>query len=225
MVRIFWSAILLALLAACAAYPQTHKDSLLVNLRPILPKKSVAADILDDGWHTGWVLPARPFLEALPSLRPYFPHAQVIMVGWGNRYFYEAHHPGAWRGLQALFPSSSVVLIQGIPHKNWRSFLLPNVRLLALPLSPDQFQKLMQYIASYIVWKHHDRKNALREAWYPHGVFFPSDGTYDAFHTCNTWTAQSLHFIGYPVTGSGVLFAAQVEGLWKAISPLIVKSK
>jgi hypothetical protein len=50
----------------------------------------------------------------------------------------------------------------------------------------------------------------LADGPYPGSLFFASDATYDAFHTCNTWTVESLRAAGYPVSTSFVIFASQV---------------
>ncbi|MHB0887352.1 DUF2459 domain-containing protein [Acidithiobacillus sp.] len=43
-------------------------------------------------------------------------------------------------------------------------------------------------------------------------------GTYDAFYTCNTWTATALHIAGLPVDPQGVLFARQVMSAIQRLS-------
>jgi hypothetical protein len=42
--------------------------------------------------------------------------------------------------------------------------------------------------------------------------FFASPLSYDAFHTCNTWTAEGLYVAGVPVSYHGVIFAGQLWG-------------
>lgn len=207
----------LLLLSGCGALSVAGTDNLQAIAHEGHYQQPIHAAILDTGWHTGWVLPAQPVWQELPILRPYFPEARVLLVGFGNRGFYEARNPGVLLGLRALFPSPAVVLLQGIPHQHWRSFLLPQVHLLPLTLSPAQFQKLVHYVARAILWKRNGPEPIMREPWYPHGLFFPSTEPYDAFHTCNNWTAQSLHVMGFPVSSSGIFFAGQVQGLWKQI--------
>ncbi len=48
--------------------------------------------------------------------------------------------------------------------------------------------------------------------------YYASRGTYDAFDTCNTWTADMLHAGGLPVPTAGVLFVGQIMGIARSIS-------
>jgi hypothetical protein len=48
-------------------------------------------------------------------------------------------------------------------------------------------------------------------------VFYAARGTYDAFDTCNTWTAGMLHDGGLPVSSAGVVFPGQVMRMARAI--------
>ncbi len=52
---------------------------------------------------------------------------------------------------------------------------------------------------------------------YPGSVFYAARGTYDAFDTCNTWTAEMLHAGGLPMPTAGVLFAGQAMGMARRI--------
>jgi hypothetical protein len=45
---------------------------------------------------------------------------------------------------------------------------------------------------------------------YAGSEFFAALGTYDAFDTCNTWTATMLATAGLPVSASGIMFSHQV---------------
>ena len=49
----------------------------------------------------------------------------------------------------------------------------------------------------------------LADGPYVGSVFYASNETYDAFHTCNTWTALLLREAGFPIDPH-VLFAGQV---------------
>src|SRR5205823_10778951 len=44
---------------------------------------------------------------------------------------------------------------------------------------------------------------------YPQSLFYAATGTYDAMHTCNTWTAEGLQIAGLPVSAAGIVFADQ----------------
>ncbi len=50
----------------------------------------------------------------------------------------------------------------------------------------------------------------LADGPYAGSVFYAANETYDAFYTCNTWTALVLRQGGLPVDPRGVVFAEQV---------------
>jgi hypothetical protein len=208
--RYLWLLLLAITMSACARV--STKAPLIVSpLAGIRMQGPVHAYILDAGWHTGWALPSSTFLHVLPQLKPFFPKARELMVGWGNRRFYMARNPGIIVGLEALWPSRSVVLIQGIRRKSWKTALSHHVHLYPISLNKHQMLLLVQYIAHYIRATHGQPLHPKARPWYPHGWFFRSTGTYDAFHTCNTWTAASLKFMGFPVHPSRALLDGKVN--------------
>ena len=200
-------------MTGCANWEQKTHLHCVPTAYTKLPKR-IHASILDTGWHTGWALPAKPVLSALPKIAPYFTHDRELLIGWGNRNFYMARNPGIGLALGALLPSKSVILIQGIHRKHWQHALLPKVRLLSLQLNRKRFWALVQYIARYMSTAPNGKLQPTSTNWYRNGWFFPSPGVYYAFHTCNTWTVQSLSRMGYPVSATGVLFANQVYRIW-----------
>ncbi|APZ43173.1 DUF2459 domain-containing protein [Acidihalobacter ferrooxydans] len=169
--------------------------------------------ILNNGWHTGFALPAQALREYLPGLGRWLPTSGEVLIGWGNRRFYMAHHPGPAAALAAVLPSPAVLLVQHLRGPDWRRQLLPSTRLYLLPLDALRLHRLDVFIGKAIA-----RPVAVaREPWRPHGRFFASTETYDLFHTCNTWTAQALAAMGYTVQPAGVIVSAQVIDLWHGI--------
>ncbi len=57
----------------------------------------------------------------------------------------------------------------------------------------------------------------LRAGPYPGSVFWAASGTYDAFSTCNTWTADGLRAAGIPL-GGPIVFAGQVMSQLRRIA-------
>lgn len=212
----------LLLISGCASNapgPSTPIPPGAYDPQGILPshQNHISAFVLDTGWHTGWAVPAKPFLQVAPVFRRWFAQDRELLIGWGNQQFYMAQHPGLFTGLSALFPSHSVVLIQGIRARRWRSQLLPRVRLFPVPLDRAHFERLVQYVLRALRFPLQADGFPKSMPWYTHGEFFRSRETYDAFHTCNTWTTQSLRYLGYPVSSSGVLFAGQVQSIVQSL--------
>jgi len=173
--------------------------------------------VIDDGWHTGIILSAKALGPGLADLRHRFPDARYLVFGWGNRRFYEAASPGAGRAIAALFPSSSVIFVQEIRgHEQLKPS--PGTDLRWLCISASGMRRLDGFLETYF---RKDRRGRLvrAEPSPSHGEFYTSTGTYDALHTCNTWTAEALHVGGLPVHSAGILFAAQVMSEIRPLQP------
>ncbi|HET8700263.1 MAG TPA: DUF2459 domain-containing protein, partial [Nitrococcus sp.] len=64
----------------------------------------VAIGVLDEGWHTGLIIPAAATGPSLAGLHEWFPEAKYLVFGWGNRAFYTATYSGLGTALSALLP-------------------------------------------------------------------------------------------------------------------------
>jgi uncharacterized protein (TIGR02117 family) len=159
--------------------------------------------VVDAGWHTGLVLYSRDLGAQLLSLRRWFPDANYLVIGWGERSFYMGANPGVGTALRALFPAPSVLFVQG--HAEPPTYV--EVRWLCL--SPVQTRRLDAYLAHYLRTQPNGEPIDLGPGLTPNSHFFASTGTYNAFHTCNTWTAAALEYAGLPVSAQGVVFAGQ----------------
>jgi uncharacterized protein (TIGR02117 family) len=195
-----------ALPGGCATGLPPIEESELAALPPhIEPVGSgMRIGVVDAGWHTGLVLSSHDLGTRLLRLRRWFPDANYLFIGWGERSFYMAANPGVATALRALFPSPSVLLVQG--HAEPPTYL--EVRWLCL--SPVQARKLHVYLSHYLRTQANGDPIDLGPGVSPDSHFFASTGTYDAFHTCNTWTAAALEYSGLPVKAQGVVFAGQV---------------
>jgi uncharacterized protein (TIGR02117 family) len=169
----------------------------------------VSIGVLDEGWHTELVLPVRALGPSLADLHHWFPEAKYLVYGWGNRNFYMATHPGPGMAIAALFPSSSVVFVDGLPEHP-KNALPPDAHLRWICVSRTGVWRLDAYLGDFLRMGPRGTPVSLAPGPFPGSRFFASTGTYDAFHTCNTWTAAALKFAGLPVSDKGVMFAGQV---------------
>lgn len=201
--------LLAALLSGCVRAMPSPSIPLSPPTATRISALPVSIAVVDEGWHTGLMLPATAVDASLPEIRQWFPHASYLLFGWGNRRYYMAAHPGLMTGLGALFPSSSVMLIQGLSG-NPQKILLPDVRIFRLCISQTHMAHLDQYLAGYLQAGPQGGLMDLKPGPWPDSWFFASPKTYDAFHTCNTWTMRALHFAGLPVHSQGVIFSQQV---------------
>jgi uncharacterized protein (TIGR02117 family) len=164
--------------------------------------------VIAGGWHTELGLPLEALSGPLAALKPDFPSARYLVLGWGARDYYMAENPGIGDILRAATPGPAVMLAIPLQISPEAFFGASNV--FVLPAGPEGIQRLSEFLWSYL---------AVDKAWpprrigtgpFPQSVFYPSTGTYNIGHTCNTWTAEALHDAGLPVNATGVVFAGQV---------------
>lgn len=214
-----WTAIAtmaVTLVSGCAAAPPSSKP-LAAPPGYLAAHRATAVGVLDQGWHTGLVLPARAMAPALEQLRRWFPAAQYLVFGWGNRTFYMTPHPGSGTALAALFPSPSVVFVYSLPKD--LPTALPQSKLRWLCLSRGGARRLAIYLAHYLKKRPGDKLVDLGRGPFPDSRFFAATGRYDVFHTCNTWTVAALAFAGLPVSASGIVFAGQAMSEIRSLPP------
>jgi len=164
-----------------------------------------AVGVLIAGWHTGLLLPSDE-LGVLKVLQ-HDPATPYVSLGWGNRRFYMARHPGSGDALAALLPSSSVLLVQTLAHAS--DAVPAEGRIKWVCIDRAELWRLQVYLHDSLQWRL-GQPLVVGAGPLPHGRFYASSERYDAFHTCNTWTLAALQFAGLPVMAEGVLFAAQV---------------
>ncbi len=200
-------ALALLVLAGCAP----PSASAPTRLGPAIAS-GPALGVIREGWHTGLIVPESELTGALRPLRKPLAPAPFVIIGWGQRGYYMARDPGLLTGLAALFPSASVIHV-----RPWRPRPGPRSprRRTWLHLPAGGWRGLRAFLDHAFAWRPHDRLRALG-ARGRRGLFFASTGTYDAFHTCNTWTMQALHAARLPAASTGVLFAGQVRGALRA---------
>jgi hypothetical protein len=162
-----------------------------------------------NSWHTQVGLPAWAITAPLSTLKHRFPKARFLMFGWGARDFYMARHGTFEEAMRALFPTSSVVLVMGINKASQRRFF-KGAHSVPVQVSRAGMHRLSRYLWRYLDKVRPGVPRRLAAGPYPTSAFYASAATYDAFHTCNAWTAEALHVAGLPVRAGGVLFAGQV---------------
>ncbi len=205
--QVIVAGMLAGLVAGCANAIPSSGVHLSVHSPIAAHPKSIG--VVDDGWHTELILPATEVESSLPEIRPWFPKAKYLVFGWGNRYYYMARRPGWLSGLDALFPSTSVMLIQGL-SVNPQKVFPPDIHIRWLCIPGTGLAHMDAYLADYLQAGPKGGLRELRRGPWAYSWFFASTGTYDAFHTCNTWTAAALKFAGLPVSDKGVMLAGQV---------------
>jgi uncharacterized protein (TIGR02117 family) len=204
---------LLALLASCT--------NLSVKA-PVTAASPAATTIyvIARGWHTELALPAADAVGKLAAFRGDFPGAHWLSFGWGERAFFMARHPSVGEALRSLFPAPSVLLVSGLVHT-------PRAGEESVPLRVSQsgLVALSHFLWKYVATSARGAPKRLRRGPRAASAFYASDGTYDLFHTCNTWTAAALRAAGLPVTVGGVILAGQVMKQVRALQTVTSQSR
>lgn len=169
--------------------------------------------VLDSGWHTGLILSRAELGPTLTGLLQPARDAQYFMFGWGNRRFYMAPNPTFGMDIAALFPSQSVMLVEDCATAP-RACYSPEIQLQTVSVTANGLEHLDGYLVASLQTDAQGRLEPLAPGPDADSKFYPSGLSYDAFHTCNTWTAEALHDAGVPINYHGVIFADQ---LWRQL--------
>jgi uncharacterized protein (TIGR02117 family) len=169
--------------------------------------------VLDSGWHTGLILARAELGPALIRLLQPAAAVQYLMFGWGNRRYYMSPDPTFGMGIAALFPSQSVLLIESCKLPP-RACYTNVVKFHVVAVSAEGLRRLDDYLLHSLRAVDHGRLQPLAAGPDAGSKFYASGLSYDAFHTCNTWTAEALHDAGLPVDYHGVIFSGQ---LWRQL--------
>ncbi len=171
------------------------------------PASGPVIGVLFAGWHTGLILP----VDELGPLRARLPVAaddRYVSFGWGNRRFYIVPRPSVFDALAALLPSASTMLVMGAPHV--RDLLPSSATYRALCASRREVSRIDRYVLHSLRVRN-DEAVILARGPVPESIFVASRLRYDAFDTCNTWTATALAYAGFPLQTDGVLFSSQLK--------------
>lgn len=180
------------------------------------PADDVILYVIERGWHSDIGLPADEITGPLTGLAQRFPGVRFLTFGFGERQFLLARRATLGGMLSAMLPSRSALLMTALDASPEAAFGAEHV----VPLHVSR-AGLTRIEAA--VWQEIDKTPAgepigLGDGPYPGSVYFAALGTYDAFDTCNTWTAEMLHAGGMPVPADGVLFVGQIMGMARAIA-------
>ena len=192
--------LLASLLAGCASLGSAANGP--------LPSGPAVIYVVERGWHTDVGLPTDEVRGPLATLGQDFPGVRFMVFGFGERVYYMSRHAGSGDTLTALLPSPSAILMTALSAPPPEAF--PGHTVVRLRLSQAGVDRIGDAI-----WESFEKTPSggavhLGPGPYLGSMFYASRETYDAFHTCNTWTAALLRRGGIPTDPAGVLFADQV---------------
>jgi uncharacterized protein (TIGR02117 family) len=196
-VRAIVAALLAGWLAGCTVMPTDVP----------VPDGEATIYVVGRGWHTDIGLPVDEVTGQLASLGHDFPGIRFMVFGFGEREFYMARSEGSGEMLAALFPSKSAILMTALRAPPMEAFADHQVVTLRLP--PASVERIATTLWQDLEKTPDGSAVRLADGPYVGSAFYAATETYDAFHTCNTWTALVLRDAGIPVD-THVLFAGQV---------------
>ena len=132
---------------------------------------------------------------------------RVLCFGFGERQYLVSQDHGLLTELSALLPSRAALLMTALRAPPQAAFGAENV--VVLHVSPAAEAALRRFIGRSLKRDAAGAPIRLRDGPYPGSVFWAAAGTYDAFSTCNTWTADGLRAAGVTL-GGPIVFAGQV---------------
>jgi uncharacterized protein (TIGR02117 family) len=179
--------------------------------QPIEPSTGDAiVYVVGRGWHTDIGLPSEEITGSLTALKNAYPSATVLVLGFGERQFLVNRQKSVGAMLNALLPSQSALLLTALRASPQAAFGDQNV--VTLHVSHEALRRIETRIWQEFELSSVAKPTRLAEGPYPGSTFYAAAGTYDAFFTCNTWTAETLRAGGLPMPAGGVLFSGQVMG-------------
>jgi uncharacterized protein (TIGR02117 family) len=179
-------------------------------------EKSTTIYVTSNGWHSAIVV-----LQALlpPGAIPEaadFPRAIYLSLSWGDAEYFPVRRPTIGMKLRAaLQPTPAVIHLAGLQSHPRDAFPLDEVVELKIPA--HGFRTLVAYLDSTFARDGAERAQSIAPGLYSFSLFYPAEGDFHLFNTCNTWTARGLKAGGWPIRVSGTMSAedlmAQVRHL------------
>jgi len=182
-------------LVGCASLPAPPQDA---------PVASIA--VVERGWHTDVCLRYEDAGAPVQALARGFDGARYLCFGFGERQFVMARRGGLLAMLSALLPSRAALLMTVLNAPPDAAFGQPSV--VALQVGRSGLGGLQRYLRDSVQDTAGGEPVRLGEGPYPGSLFFAATGTYDAFFTCNTWTAGALQAAALPVDANTLFSGA-----------------
>ncbi len=148
--------------------------------------------------HTDILLPLTPELRAAfafaesAGVPVQHPEAEWLMFGWGSRAFYTT--AGTYADITASAVLTAATGDSSVIRLDLTGTLTPMENLRFLQLSEAQFQALVQGLLATFATKTPLDHPGFTEL----DAFFPANGRFHLFRTCNAWLGQTFRDSGIP---------------------------
>lgn len=168
---------------------------------PAAEKRTAAFYVDSHGWHSGIFIPRAAIPPgAWPSgvVEQDFAGCAYLELGWGDRKFYPAKHPGVLMAFDAaLLPGPSVLHIAGLQPPladahTWSA-------LVKVPCTRGELAGLCRDLGRSFERDSRGRTRRMGPGLYgAKSGFYPAQGSYWIGNNCNNWTARELRAGGLP---------------------------
>ena len=200
-----WQALgaIVLVLGACA----NADGPLPAAIEPVAdgPTRTYVAVVQRD-WHTDICLRAHDVDAWVSALARGFDNAMVLCFGFGERQYVVERRHDPLTMIGALMPSEATVLMTVLRAPPEVAFGAQNV--VEVRVDDAGLASVQRYLRASLETDAAGAPRRLADGPYVGSVYFAASGTYDAFHTCNTWTARAVRSAGLAVPD--VLFAGSL---------------
>ena len=162
------------------------------------------------GWHIDVGFAASDLRPPLRSLDASFPGVKYLIFGFGDRHYLLAKDRGITVPLATMWPGPGLILATGLVALPQDAF--GGGHVITLTVTARQAEDAQAFI-----WQTLESPTPYATGPYGGSLYYGARARYSAFHTCNTWAAESLAAAGLPIRRSGVIFAGQ---LWRQVRRL-----
>jgi uncharacterized protein (TIGR02117 family) len=183
--------------AGCSTVPQAPPSTDAAITSVMVAKRS---------WHTDICIRNEDAGPWAVQLTTGFDGARFLCFGFGERQYVVTHQHDPLTTLSALLPSRAALLMTVLRAPPAEAFGPANVA--ELGIGQTGLNRLRDFLRQSVQSNAAGQPMRLADGPYPGSVFFGATQTYDAFYTCNTWTADALRSAGLPVRG--VLFSGSL---------------
>lgn len=211
-------------LAPPAAYGLTALllGAVIVNSEREPPPTGVEIYVVTFGVHTDLMVPRR---HAVMDWTPWFPpgdfedprFGEYLMMGWGNRRFYEEVRE--WKDLTAGVALSSVLPSPTLMHVSFFPRPQETNQVQRVIVSETGYARLCAHLRSGFRLDEAGRPRLVKGLSYlGYDAFYEGAGGYDAIATCNEWAGQALRSGGIRL-GMWTPWAGQIRASLASTRP------
>ncbi len=165
--------LLAVLLGACAQQP------------PCEPTRTLY--VVSHGWHSGIVVERADLVSRVPALAADIGREGHVEIGWGEERFYQAPEATLAMALRAvLWRNASVLHVVAFTEAPRRYFAQSEV--VEVRTDEPGYAAVLDFIAATF----RPGLKRLGPSRYGKGWFYPAEGSFHLFNTCNRWVAEAL---------------------------------